>query len=523
MHSMNTLFRCLSLATVLFAAATAAPSDHVTVPTLGGMPAIPLITDIQATNNKVNLTWQSACGPYRVWIKNELTDATWVSVTPIQFSNTATLTLTNQQAFFRISGPSPIYAGSQACMECHEDVHMAGLGTAHNAAFVTLKNIGQQNNPSCLPCHTVGYNLPTGFVSESKTPWLAGVQCESCHGPAGRHAANDNDPTLRPPKDIAGQLCGGCHTGSHQPTYDEWVTTGHANVVEDMNPAGRINGCGRCHSGSSRLALLKGEDPVVTVTGDANMGITCVVCHNPHATTANPHQLLNPTRSTNDYFLSTSDVFTNKYNADINLCAQCHNHRGAAWTSSSRPPHHSPQYNMMLGTVGETATNFTAVGISTHGRALEKQCVTCHMASEEYVSESQPAVTGHNFKVENFDSCYQCHPFPELLTQFSMGATASRIAQVKSALDLWATTKAPEALRNKYGALAWEYTTPGSLSTGTPGPSSSEQAQIPEAIKKARFNLYIVTYDGSFGVHNPLHTVKLLDSALVLIQQELNK
>src|SRR5678815_4745342 len=68
------------------------------------------------------------------------------------------------------------------------------------------------------------------------------------------------------------------------------------------------------------------------------------------------NQLRQALSSTNDFFLTTSDDFTSKYNPNINVCAQCHNHRGASWTSTSRAPHHSPQYNILLGTVGLLAS-----------------------------------------------------------------------------------------------------------------------------------------------------------------------
>jgi len=515
------LAACLVLACCFVSASLLAQAPHLNITQPGGMPGWPVVTGIEANSNNVTVTWEGPSGYYRLLRSLSLEGAQWAPVAT-NFNRSATVALQlASNAFFRVQGPTPQFAGSFACAECHEGIHNNQMNTRHASALETLRAAGQENNKNCLPCHTVGYGLPTGFTTEAATPYLAGVQCENCHGPAALHAANPDDLAVRPRIELAGQLCGGCHSGSHYPTYDEWSGSGHFAVVEDMSPSGRINNCGRCHSGSARLALIKGENPAVTVTGDANVGITCVVCHNPHATNASTAQLRYPVASTNDYFLATSDVFTNKYDANINVCAQCHNHRGATWTSNSRPPHHSPQYNMLLGTVGEVS-NPDDRYIAGHA-ALPKQCVTCHMQSEEYVSKTQPAVTGHSFQVETFDACLQCHPFPELLTQFTMSAIGSRIQGVKNTLDLWATTKAPEALRNKYGTLAWEYTTPGGLSTGSPGPNNSEQALIPANIRKARYNLYIVYHDGSFGVHNGAYAVTLLEEAMKWVEEELNK
>jgi nitrate/TMAO reductase-like tetraheme cytochrome c subunit len=530
---------------------------HLNLIQPGGMPGLPIMTGIERTSNGVSVTWDGPSGYYQLFKKLGLAD-TWHPEGGPNLSRNATITTLFSNAFFRVSGSAPQYAGSQACLECHENIHAMEMDTRHADAFVNSAFVakGGQTNSSCLPCHTVGYGLPSGFVSKfdlNSNPRLAGVQCESCHGPAANHAANEGDLTVRPRAELAGQVCGGCHNeGSHRPNFEQWKTSGHFSVVEDMNPSERINSCGRCHSGSSRLALIKGENPSITVSNDANVGITCVVCHDPHAnhtwtnaltgvsTFTNAltgsliiitndqvgafytNQLRHPIASTTDYFLATSDVFSNKYDPNINGCAQCHNHRGANWTSSSRPPHHSPQYNMLLGTVGELETGVPPTFPSTHSQ-LEKQCVGCHMPKVGDGSESHPAFSGHTFRADSYDSCRACHSLPEVLVMFATTSIAAQIQELKGRLDLWAMTKAPNELRTKFGALAWEYTTPGELSSGGPGPSSSEQNQIPDNIKKARFNLYLVKYDGSFGVHNGPLAVSLLEAARNWIQVELNQ
>jgi hypothetical protein len=500
--------------------ASAQEVQHLTVTQPGGMPGMPLVTGIERTSNGVTVTWDGPSGYYRLFQKLGLTDGDWQQVRGPSLDRRAAITDLYSNAFFRVSGPPPQYAGSQACLECHESIHNSERETRHAHALEALKSKGQQNNPSCLPCHTVGYGLPSGFVSEAVTPHLAGVQCENCHGPAANHAAVDSDLIVRPRVELAAQVCGGCHNEtSHRPHFEEWSASAHVSVTEDMNPAGRISSCGRCHSGSSRISLLK-NDPLPE--GDANVGITCVVCHDPHRPTAHAAQLRNPVTSTNDYFLATSDAFANKYDPAVNICAQCHNHRGASWTSSSRPPHHSPQYNVLLGTIGELSAGPSTGAPAAHA-FLEKQCVTCHMQTQAPPDESHPGVAGHKFKVETFDTCLACHPLPELLVDFTASVISTRIQQVKSELDLWGTTKAPEPLRTKYGARAWEYTNAGELSGPGPAPTAAEQGQVPDAIKKARFNLYLVLYDGSHGVHNGPYTINLLEAARSWVQQELNK
>ena len=513
--------------------------QHLSITQPGGMPGWPVVTGIQRSNNTTKITWDGPSGYYQLYYKTNLASSTWLKFGSPNLNRTTNVTTLHSNIFFRVAGPSPFYAGAKTCLECHPSIHSSEVMTPHSRAFTSSAFVaaGGQTNNSCLACHTVEFGLPTGFKNANdfrSTNLLAGVQCESCHGPAANHVANEMDLTARPRIDIASQVCGGCHSGSHNPTFEEWNGSAHAIVTEDMSPTSRINSCGRCHSGTARLAMVKGMSATTianTLTNDANVAITCAVCHDPHSVrpwtnllsgVVSTNQLRYPTASTNYFSLSTSATFTNRY--DINICAQCHNDRGASWTSSSRPPHHSPQYNLLMGSVGIKQNGANAATNSTpaaHGILIPNQCVACHMPHEAQ-GAGHPAMTGHSFKVETYESCLTCHPTnPEGLVDLTQDFVVKpRMQQVKAALDYWATTTSPLVLRTNYGALAWEYTNPGELSSGTRGPTDAQQALIPNAIKQARFNLYIVNNDGSFGVHNPLYTISLLDAAYYWVVQE---
>jgi hypothetical protein len=493
------------------------------------MPGWPVLTGIESTTNGVRLTWDGPPGYYQVHQRPGL-DASWLPQGRPNTARTSILPTASANAIFRLSGPSPRYAGAQVCLGCHEEVHQTVLNTRHAHAWQSLKDQGQHRNPSCLPCHTVGYGLPTGFSNEVVTPNLRGVQCESCHGPAANHAANENDPILKPRVEIAATVCGGCHSAeSNRPHFEQWSASAHAQVTLDMNPADRIDRCGRCHSGSSRLALLRGESPALAVANDANVSLSCTVCHDPHNTTPFSAQLRNPIASTNDFFLTTSANFATAYNPDINICAQCHNHRGASWQDGSRPPHHSPQYNILLGTVGIPPTGVTLPQPAGHALRIEKQCVGCHLQHQSTSASTNSAMSSHAFTVTSYDSCLQCHPIPEGLIDLTAGAVTNRILTLTGALNSWATSRAPAEIQ-KYGELAWEYDSPGNLSNPTAlaslhgphadaDPAKDEQRFVPDAIKKARFNLYLVHYDGSRGVHNGPYAISLLEAALAWVQQ----
>jgi hypothetical protein len=530
----------LALAMLIASASLAQAREPQMAPTRGGISPRPVITSITTSNQNVTVQWRGHdSGPFTLErcpsARNPGME--WQAAGTVTNATSMTLQMDGDIGFIRVQGPAPKYAGAEKCSLCHVDTHDTWLTTAHAGAFETLKRINQHTNPNCLACHTVGFGFETGFKDEFSTPLMAGVQCENCHGPAGEHASRPLDKKKRPLVTNAAQMCGGCHTDAHHPTYDEWASSGHGSLAfverEFSDPVAgppRMATCGACHSGASRLAMLKGvyydEPPVMPTTQQASSTpITCAVCHNPHEITGHAGQLRNPLFSKMNYSYATSASFASQYNPEVNLCGQCHNMRGARWTDTSRSPHYSPQYNMMIGKGGFEG-GVANVPQSAH-MEINKQCAHCHTHSHHpgQITHATPAIMGHTFK-PTMTSCMPCHD--EVGATVMAGAiqanTKQQIADVKALLDQWATTKAPEPLR-KYGTLAWEYNYPGAISPvstpGQRGPTADEQRTIPDAIKQARFNLYLVAKDGSYGVHNGNYARFLLKVASDNIKREL--
>jgi nitrate/TMAO reductase-like tetraheme cytochrome c subunit len=392
---------------------------------------------------------------------------------------------------------------SQGCQRCHSTHYNNWAQTRHAGAFQTLVAAGQDKNPACIGCHTVGFGQPGGFVDAATTPQFEGVQCENCHGPARDHVNNVDDPTKRPLKSIAASVCGQCHNGTHHPTFDEWSSSGHALVTEvvaeELEAGTNANNCGVCHSGDVRNAVVINggtvpDNYLAGKTRDQMNAVTCVICHNPHQKTGN--SALSNT-SGEDFQLRYPEVAdptpTNVIAATqdptrFNACGQCHHTRSnATWQTTSRPPHHSIQANMYVGEMPIPANTQPLVDNqrSVH-RFVPAQCSTCHMHTEEFESEESPASSGHTFAIDTSGcSNVGCHG-TEAAAVAAMQALQTEVQgdldSIKSRLDA------------AYPNNGWEYTADG-------GPS--DQTTVLDQIKQVRFMYYWVLNDQSKGVHNP--------------------
>ena len=407
------------------------------------------------------------------------------------------------------SGLTGKYVGATRCSLCHNSIHSKWNQTLHSKALESLEAIGQGSNSACVGCHVVGFGEAGGFVNRATTNSLAGVGCEACHGPGGDHVANIEDKTKYPPKSIAADVCGKCHTGEHHPNFEDWEMSNHAGIqpelIEEFAAGTNAATCGVCHSGDVFVAKLNGEtvnaDFLKNKTEEEMNPITCAVCHDPHEKTGNAVE----PEDGRDYQLRFAQVkFTTPTNTltaaqdptRFNLCGQCHHARNRVWTDSSREPHPSDQINVFFGEMPLPDAKPDPIipsRPSVHLNAAE-QCSTCHVFRKPIEEGIAPAVSGHTFEV-NFEGCVDCHGSAEIAEAKLDGLKVEldgRAAAVKSALDTWALANVIESK----GALSWEYTSEG-------GPATAGQTKIPDGIKKARYIYYYVVAGGGNGAHNP--------------------
>ncbi|MFO1051773.1 MAG: multiheme c-type cytochrome [Planctomycetota bacterium] len=127
------------------------------------------------------------------------------------------------------------YVGSESCGSCHAPALEKWKTTKHAIAWDTLENAESSGRykwpvtwyPDCIACHTDGYGEVSGFVAPERTPTLAAVGCESCHGAGSAHSADPIKVKLGP---VDSQRCTHCHDFEQSPDFDyraRWTKIEH--------------------------------------------------------------------------------------------------------------------------------------------------------------------------------------------------------------------------------------------------------------------------------------------------------
>jgi len=325
---------------------------------------------------------------------------------------------------------------------------------------------------TCGSCHNTGFNEETGAWAEN------GITCESCHGPGQEHATTGDASKIV--SNVGMDMCSSCHGEDRQSGQmkEMWMAEengGHlglfANEIgADPNEPGYHygDGCLGCHSGTYIVAEKKGETPPSYddfMSGDFQSdryGITCVVCHDPHAKTGNEYQL-------------REDVNT--------TCVQCHTNSGGVPERGGTV--HHPQRLVWDGVVfnGESEEP-----VLVGNPKADIKCVDCHMTDGNHFFEpGTPTITlySHGNPYEA-DSCGSCHS----------NMTAEDI------------TSWQEEYEEQVEALSARLVELQAIADADAGDDAAAAQPYLEA---ATSNLSIAEHDGSMGIHNVLYAEEVFE------------
>lgn len=313
----------------------------------------------------------------------------------------------------------------------------------------------------------------------------------SCEGPAGDPGADANE------------TCTQCHNNE---------TLVLAAMVQHSN-SGHQNGtsferstaeCAPCHTHQGRLEV-ESTGAQETASDVSNpLPANCRTCH-----------MIHENYDESDFALRATEpvsLWTNDVTVDVgkgNACVGCHQPRtpdpmpemgggNVTITSSRWGPHHGTQSAMLWGTAGYEVAgseSYPTAGGHPHAGA---GCTTCHMA------EPFGAFAGghsfhmtyeyHGSETEHLVGCQGCHSSIE---EFDHNGASTEIATLLD--DLWAALLAQDYVSDANGLL--------NASSGSP-------LVIPADHAGAILNYYLVSEDGSMGVHNPGYIKALLQNSI---------
>lgn len=128
--------------------------------------------------------------------------------------------LAQAQAQAQARADRGMYIGARSCEYCHAEISHEWGNSRHAKAIESLISRKKEYDPECLPCHVTGMenkDVVGRFVSMTESPGMAGVQCESCHGPGIRHAQRPEKIKL---EKVTVDTCRQCHTTDTDPGFD---------------------------------------------------------------------------------------------------------------------------------------------------------------------------------------------------------------------------------------------------------------------------------------------------------------
>ena len=363
------------------------------------------------------------------------------------------------------------------CTACHVkntpnfDMFTPWAKTGHAEIFT--QNVNTPNGhygPSCLGCHTVGYNsrpianngideagdfgafLSSNFMSHGdplnwskiltqmpQTARFTNIQCENCHGPQDSVAHMKNDGSRQ---SLSSDMCAVCHgEPPRHGRFQQWQLSGHGNfetaVSEGTDPT-----CAKCHSAQGFLQWqdknFSDANLTVTWTVDEVQPQTCQTCHDPHdmGTTSSDANTNAKVRVTAKTSMLMSGFTADNVGAGA-LCMTCHNGRRGLRNDSNfqvsdatRAPHEGPQADILMG----QNLYLTAVGTRSNHASIQDTCVTCHMESTAApLGVSMAGVGTNHMFYASPDICAKCHS--NITTDSVQKPVVAKLAAIKGEME----------------------------------------------------------------------------------------
>ncbi|WP_108944171.1 DmsE family decaheme c-type cytochrome [Shewanella halifaxensis] len=250
----------------------------------------------------------------------------------------------------------------------------------------------QKGADSCLMCHKKNAKVMAifdgvhGQVSSQESP-MAGLQCEACHGPQGKHNKGGKEPMISFNADsklsvtTQNTVCQGCHNDAqqmawHNSTHNlEEIACTDCHVVhsaEDptLDQLTVNNTCTNCHAKEKADMSKRSAHPLKWDQ------MTCIDCHNPHGSMSES-ALINPSINGTCYSCHAEKrgPFLWEHAPVTENCITCHNPHGSVNDNllNSRAPQLCQQCHANDGHASKVVPE---AGMNAFGAGAS--CLNCH-------------------------------------------------------------------------------------------------------------------------------------------------
>ncbi|ABV35916.1 cytochrome c family protein [Shewanella sediminis HAW-EB3] len=211
--------------------------------------------------------------------------------------------------------------------------------------------VGKYSNKgadTCLMCHKNNSKVMAlfdgvhGEMGNSESP-MAQLQCESCHGPQGKHRGK-NEPMItfgansNVTNELQDSVCLSCHQDSkrmgwHDALHAEEQSCAschdiHTGQDKIMNPAFEVSICTECHTEQKLDINKRSSHPLATGTKVGSM--TCSSCHSSHGSMTDASlKQVSINETCYECHAEKRGPFLWEHEPVVEDCTTCHNPHGS--------------------------------------------------------------------------------------------------------------------------------------------------------------------------------------------------